>query len=154
MADNIATLDGISEVEVAPGHWKGRAFWTSEYSDLDAEATTDTVDLDGLPSTAVNIVGKIVPIVEYAGGAVSAATCSMGTRGGDVDGVVTAVDVFTGATLGTAQGTAGVLAGVVASSPVTTTLALTVTTTTADVDECTAGKVGAVVWYDRFEAND
>ena len=97
-----------------------------------------------LPENAVILGGFILPQVNFTGGAVSAATVSMGDAS-DRDGLAEAVDVF--ASAGNAQDgipTAVGYAGAIRQSWAPT---ITLATTGANLDQLSAGELTAFIIY-------
>lgn len=90
-------------------------------------------------STPSLYVGELV-----AGGAISAATLSMGDD--DVDGLHTAVDVFTGAALGYRANTVGA-AEYAPRFEAAFVPTFTVTTTTGNVNAATSGEFWAMIGF-------
>lgn len=115
---------------------------TLNYSQFSAAATTATVDVfyasDG---DYILAFGLVVPVVAFAGGAVSAATVSLGLSTA-LTGLVAAKNVFTGASLGRANATTAANLG---TSPIYVPkggkVQAQLTTTTANTNALTAGQV-------------
>lgn len=80
------------------------------HADLTAAATTEAISITGFPANAYPIHGRVGLKVAFSGGSVSELTVQLGDTA-DPDGLMTAVSVFTGASLDQ-LGAAGIEAGI------------------------------------------
>ena len=146
-----STLD-VAGITSAAG-WKFAAHKQNiTTADLTDAATSQAVAITGFPTNSIPVYGKIYINTVLAGGSISAATAELGDAGAST-GLMTAEDVFTGATTGALAGTAGTEAGFgtavleAAYSPI-----CTVRTTTDDVDQATTCDFDAYIYYMGIEA--
>lgn len=110
---------------------------TLTYADFAAEATSATAVSYTTRQNETVLYQILVVDTDFAGGAVSACTASLG-KSGAATKYMNATDVFTGAANGVANATVGTVHGV---EPAGTELLVTLATTDADTDALTAGQL-------------
>ena len=122
-----------------------------DHTDLTDVSTAGTYTFSQIPAGAWIDRARTVLKVAFSGGAVSAATVQVGDA--DLDALHTAVNCFTGATLGVEIGADGAEARTGATKPVQEAAyagRITVTTTTADADALTAGSAVTFIYWERY----
>lgn len=149
--DNRVKIQGVT---------RGVCYAYLSYDDLSDEDTSETITWAALvtahpdgasnPPANARIVYAHANLLEvFAGGSVSACTVALGDAG-DTDEQITAVSVFTGATLGLLPKT-GTYAGTAIESAYTPIV--TVTTVDGNIDTLTSGKIEFALHYEILDTD-
>lgn len=151
-ATTLSSTLGVTGISSLAG-WKFAAHKQNiTTADLTDAATSQAVAITGFPANSIPVYGRIYINTVLSGGSISAATAELGDAGAST-GLITAEDIFTGATTGVLAGTDGAEAGFgtaaleAAYSPI-----CTVRTTSDNVDAATACDFDAYIFYMGIEA--
>lgn len=150
---NVTKQLHIQEQQVSPGVYAGVVEFQMDFSSFTQTATTEAMTIPEFPANAIPLKARIAIGAYFTGGGVTACTAQIGDSG-DPNGLMAAVNVFDTTSLATWTGTAGVEAEYGSTGPSEESAyapEILFTTTTANVDDLTAGFLTGQIFYKRYD---